>query len=47
VARRHPIHLSTLAMNRYYWALRGIKGTVWEHYMLVAIQFVGILGSFR
>jgi hypothetical protein len=39
VVRRHPIHLSTLAMNRAYWALPGIKGTVWEHYMLVAIQW--------
>jgi hypothetical protein len=39
VVRRHPIHLSTIAMNRYFWALRGIKGTVWEHYMLVAIQW--------
>ncbi|MGB7922955.1 MAG: hypothetical protein WCF57_06895 [Pyrinomonadaceae bacterium] len=39
VVRRHPIHLSTMAMNRAYWALPGIKGTVWEHYMLVAIQW--------
>jgi hypothetical protein len=39
VARRHPIHLSTMAMNRHYWTLRGIKGTVWEHYMLVAVQW--------
>lgn len=39
VVRRHPIHLSTMAMNRHYWTLRGIKGTVWEHYMLVAIQW--------
>lgn len=39
VVRRHPIHLSTLAMNRYYWTLRGIKGTVWGHYMLVAVQW--------
>jgi hypothetical protein len=39
VVRRHPIHLSTMAMNRHYWTLRGIKGTVWEHYMLVAVQW--------
>lgn len=39
VVRRHPIHLSTMAMNRAYWALPGIKGTVWEHYMLVADQW--------
>jgi hypothetical protein len=39
VVRRHPIHLSTMAMNRAYWALPGIRGTVWEHYMLVANQW--------
>jgi hypothetical protein len=39
VVRRHPIHASTMAMNRAYWALPGIKGTVWEHYMLVASQW--------
>ena len=39
VVRRHPIHPSTMAMNRAYWALPGIKGTVWEHYMLVAVQW--------
>lgn len=39
VVRRHPIHLSTLAMSRYYWTLLGIKGTVWAHYMLVAVQW--------
>ena len=39
VVRRHPIHGSTMAMNRAYWALPGIKGTVWEHYMLVADQW--------
>jgi hypothetical protein len=39
VVRRHPIHPSTMAMNRSYWALPGIKGTVWEHYMLVASQW--------
>lgn len=39
VVRRHPIHSSTMEMNRAYWALPGIKGTVWEHYMLVANQW--------
>jgi hypothetical protein len=39
VVRRHPIHPSTMALNRAYWALPGIKGTVWEHYMLVAVQW--------
>ena len=39
VTRRHPIHASTMAMNRSYWALPGIKGTVWEHYMRVASQW--------
>ncbi len=39
VTRRHPVHPSTMAMNRGYWALPGIKGTVWEHYMLVASQW--------
>jgi hypothetical protein len=37
--RRHPIHPSTMEMNRAYWALPGIKGTVWAHYMLVASQW--------
>ena len=39
VVRRHQIHASTMAMNRAYWALPGIRGTVWEHYMLVASQW--------
>ena len=26
-------------MNRAYWALPGVKGTVWERYMLVASQW--------
>lgn len=39
VVRRHPLHLSTMSMNRHYWKLRGIKGTVWANYMLVAIQW--------
>jgi hypothetical protein len=39
VVRRQPIHLSTMAMSRYYWSLPGIAGTVWEHYMLAATQW--------
>jgi hypothetical protein len=39
VVRPHPIHPSTMTMNRAYWAMPGIKGTVWEHYMLVASQW--------
>lgn len=39
VVRRYPIHPSTMVTNRSYWALPGIKGTVWEHYMLVANQW--------
>jgi hypothetical protein len=39
VVRRRPIHPSTMAMNRAYWALPGVKGTVWESYMLVASQW--------
>jgi hypothetical protein len=39
VVRRHPLHPSTMDMNRAYWALPGIKGTIWEHYMLVANQW--------
>ena len=35
----HPIHPSTMAVNHAYWSLPGIKGTVWEHYMLVASQW--------
>ncbi len=39
VRRLHPIHPSTMAMNRAYWDLNGVRGTVWEHYMLVASQW--------
>lgn len=39
VVRRLPIHASTMTRNRAYWALPGIKGTVWENYMLVANQW--------
>jgi hypothetical protein len=39
VVRRHPIDAALMAANRAYWALPGVKGTVWEHYMLVAAQW--------
>lgn len=39
VVRRYPIHAETMAMNRAYWALSGVRGTAWEHYMLVAAQW--------
>jgi hypothetical protein len=39
VVRRYPIPAETMALNRAYWALPGVKGTVWEHYMLVAAQW--------
>ncbi len=39
VRRSRPLHASTMAMNRSYWALPGVKGTIWERYMLVASQW--------
>lgn len=39
VVRRHPVDAAFMAANRAYWALPGVKGTVWEHYMLVAAQW--------
>jgi hypothetical protein len=39
VVRRHPINAAFMATNRAYWALPGVKGTVFEHYMLVASQW--------
>lgn len=39
VTRRHPINAETMAMNRAYWALPEIRGTVWANYMLVATQW--------
>ncbi len=43
VVRKYPIHSTTMAMNRTYWALPGIKGTVWERYMLVAHQWPTVI----
>ena len=39
VARRHPIHPELMAINRAYWALPGLAGTIWANYMLVAVQW--------
>ena len=39
ITRRHPINPETMAMNRAYWALPEIRGTVWANYMLVASQW--------
>jgi hypothetical protein len=39
VVRRHPIGAETMAMNRAYWSLPAVRGTVWSHYMLVATQW--------
>ena len=39
VVRRHPIDPSIMAVNRAYWNAAGVKGTVWERYMLVAVQW--------
>ena len=39
VVRRYPIQPEIMAMNRAFWALPGVKGTVWERYMLVAVQW--------
>lgn len=35
VVRRVKIRPETMTLNRAYWALDGIKGTVWANYMLV------------
>ena len=39
VVRLHPINADIMAMNRAYWALPQIRGTVWSHYMLVTTQW--------
>jgi len=44
VVRRYPIQSGIMAMNRAYWALPGVKGTVWERYMLVAVQWPTSMG---
>jgi hypothetical protein len=39
VVRQQKISDETIAMNRAYWALPEIKGTVWENYMLIMTQW--------
>jgi len=39
VVRKQQIQPETMKMNNAYWSLPGIKGTVWENYMLVATQW--------
>ena len=39
VVRRRPINPETMAVNRAYWSLPEIRGTVWANYMLVATQW--------
>ena len=39
VVRKHRISDETMDMNCAYWALEGIKGTVWQYYMLVLTQW--------
>ena len=39
VVRKHPINPETMAMNRAYWSLPEIRGTVWANYMLTATQW--------
>ena len=39
IVRRHPINAALMAKNRDYWSHPGVKGTVWERYMLVAAQW--------
>jgi hypothetical protein len=39
VVRQKPIGAETMAMNRAYWALPQVRGTVWANYMLVATQW--------
>jgi hypothetical protein len=39
VVRRHEISEEIMEMNRKYWDLIGIKGTIWQNYMLVLTQW--------
>ena len=39
VTRVHHINARTMEMNRAYWSLQQIKGTVWGNYMLVLTQW--------
>ncbi len=39
VVRRQAIAPESMAINEAYWNLPGVKGTVWQNYMLVATQW--------
>jgi hypothetical protein len=39
VVRGQKIQSETMTMNQAYWNLPGIKGTVWQNYMLVMTQW--------
>ena len=39
VVRKQTITPQTMSMNKDYWSLPEIKGTVWENYMLVMTQW--------
>jgi len=39
LVRKHPIRPQTMAMNRAYWSLPELSGSIWSHYMLVATQW--------
>jgi hypothetical protein len=45
VVRLQPIHPETMQMNRDYWSLPEIKGTVWANYMLVMTQWPRVPGT--
>ncbi len=39
VVRRHRVDPTVMRLNRGYWAAPEIRGSVWAHYMLVAVQW--------
>ncbi|WLB67140.1 hypothetical protein QIH96_18930 [Bradyrhizobium japonicum] len=45
VVRLQPIQPDTMQMNRAYWNLPEIKGTVWANYMLIMTQWPSAPGT--
>lgn len=45
VVRLQAIQPETMSLNRAYWALPEVKGTVWENYMLIMTQWPRIPGT--
>jgi hypothetical protein len=45
VFRKHKISKQIMDMNRKYWALPGIEGTIWQNYMLVLTQWPTTVNS--